>query len=86
MLEEVFGEKFEARRVTAFDGDVGRASLNGEIVWRSEERLAWALDVLRFWNVVEFVAVKSGEQLVLEVTNQAGQVHYIGFRDKQDET
>lgn len=86
MLAEVFGEKFEARRVTALDGDAVQAGLNGEIVWRSEEKLAWNLDVLHFRNVVEFVAVKGGEQLVLELTNQAGQVHCIGFRDKQDET
>lgn len=69
MLAEVFGEKFEARRVTALDGDAGRGSLNGEIVWRSEEKLAWDLDVLHFRDVVEFVAVKGGEQLVLESRN-----------------
>lgn len=61
VLAEVFGEKFETRGVTAFDDDASLASLNAEIVRRSEEKLAWDLDVLRLRNVVEFVAVKGGE-------------------------
>lgn len=72
VLAEVFGEKFEAQRVTALDGDAGRVSLNAEIVWRSEEKLAWGLDILHFRNLVEYIVVKGGEYLFLEWTNQVG--------------
>lgn len=69
VLAEVFGKKFEARRVAALDDDAGPANrLNAEIVWRSEEELAWGLNLFHIRNESDLEGV---EQLLLELRNQA---------------